>query len=572
MNRLIVGLLVSVSFFSCKSVLDKTPLDEITEKTFWNSSTDMELYINGFYTLLKGTVNYHNLDNNSDNMQPSSPNDILNGTRSIPATGGGWNWADLRKINYFLINAQNVTEGNQNDINHYMGEGYFFRAYIYFVKVQRFGDVPWTDKILNIDSEELYIPRESRAVIVDRIIEDLDRAIALLKNRNEIGYTRINKESALLFKSRVCLYEGTWEKYHLGTPFGVAGSNGEKYLNLAIQAAEQLINIDGVELFSTGDPYHDYYNLFAMDDLIGNPEAILVEMVEPAQDLGSWTWPWLNGLRGNGTGITRSLIQDYLDINGTPISISEVYSGDQTLEDLVSNRDPRLIQSMWSPGQVSINSTPPIIFENPPIHRGGNDMSTTGYMVRKGSTTDPEQNTGSSTDQYGKVDGMVFRYAEVLLNFAEAKAELGTVSQSDLDRSINLLRDRIGMPHLLVDVGFTDTEWDFPNLSPIINEIRRERRVELSFEGFRLDDLMRWRAGHLIQGQRPRGARFIRGVSFPEIENQIDGIELDQNNYIDRYQRILPGGYSFDENRDYLFPIPTNELTLNPNLEQNPGW
>src|SRR5690606_8624591 len=314
MKSLIILLSPFLFLISCQGVLDKTPLDEITEKTFWNSSTDMELYVNNFYTLLRGNVNYHNNDNNSDNMQPSSPNDILNGTRSIPATGGGWGWADLRKVNYFLENSKGVTEGNQADINHFLGEGYFFRAYIYFIKVKRFGDVPWTDKVLNIDSEELYIAREGRNVIVDKIIADLDRAVDLLKDRSEVGATRINKESALLFKSRVCLFEGTWEKYHAGTTFGVEGSNGQQYLNLAVQASEALMNLDGVGLYSTGNSDIDYYDLFGMDDLIGVNEALLVEMIEPAQDLGSWTWPWLNGQRGNGTGITRSLVQDYLDI------------------------------------------------------------------------------------------------------------------------------------------------------------------------------------------------------------------------------------------------------------------
>lgn len=572
MKPIYLILLSSILLVSCHEVLNKTPLDEITEKTFWNSPTDMELYINGFYPMLRGNVNYHTNDNNSDNMQPVSPNNVLNGTRSIPATGGGWGWANIRKVNYFLENAQNVTEGNQADINHFLGEGYFFRAFLYFDKVKRFGDVPWYDQVLNIDSEELFAPREKRNIIVDHIIADLDKAIAMLRFRSDIGDTRINKESALLFKSRVCLYEGTWENYHAGTPFGVQGSNGEQYLIQAVEAANQLMNIDGAELFSTGDPENDYFNLFSMDDLSGNSEALLVETVDPSQDLGTWTWTYLNGQRGNGTGITHWLIQDYLDINGLPISISEVYQGDETLEEVVINRDPRLDQSMWTPGEVSIASTPPVIFRVPPLEKGGSDLSTTGYMVRKGSTTDPDQNTGSSTDNYGKVDGMVFRYAEALLNFAEAKAELGTLTQEDLDRSINLLRNRVGMPDLTIDVGFVDPEWDFPALSPIINEIRRERRVELAFEGFRQDDLMRWRAGHIFQGERPKGARFIPGVSFPSIEDQIMGISVDENNYIDRYKSAIPNGYSFDENRDYLFPLPTNELTLNENLEQNPGW
>ena len=572
MKHIIIIFFASISLISCHSVLDKTPLDEITEATFWNSATDMELYINVFYPMLRGNVNYHNNDNNSDNMQPISPNNVLSGTRSIPATGGGWGWADIRRINYFLENSQNVTEGNQADINHYLGEGYFFRALLYFDKVKRFGDVPWYDKVLNIDSEELYAPREGRNIIVDHIITDLENAISLLKTRSDIGATRINKESALLFLSRVCLYEGTWEKYHAGTAFGVTGSTGEKYLTRAVQAADELMNTAGAELYSTGDPINDYFDLFGMDDLSGNTEALLIETVDPTQDLGTWTWTYLNGQRGNGTGITNSLVQDYLDINGMPISISESYVGDQTLDQVVENRDPRLNQSMWTPGKISISSTPPVIFNTPPLEKGGSDMSTTGYMVRKGSTTDPDQNTGSSTDNYGKVDGMVFRYGEVLLNFAEARAELGTLTQDDLDRSINLLRARVGMPELSLEVGFTDPDWDFPSLSPIINEIRRERRVELAFEGFRHDDLMRWRAAHVFQNERPKGARFIMGVSFPAIEDQIAGIAVDENRYIDRYKSVIPNGYSFDESRDYLFPLPTNELTLNENLVQNPGW
>jgi len=572
MKSIIITFFAGIVLVSCHSVLDKTPLDEITEVTFWNSATDLELYINGFYPMLRGNVNYYNNDNASDNMQPISPNNILDGTRSVPATGGGWGWADIREINYFLANAVDVTEGNQADINHFLGEGHFFRAFLYFAKVKRFGDVPWYDQVLNIDSDELYAPREKRNVIVDNIIADLDKAISMLKNRSEIGATRINKESALLFKSRVALYEGTWEKYHSGTPFGVEGSNGEKYLNLAAEAAEELMNIDGAELFSTGDPASDYFNLFGQDDLSGNSEALLIETVDPTQDLGTWTWTYLNGQRGQGTGITKSMVQDYLDIHGIPISISDVYQGDETLDQVVENRDPRLNQSMWTPGKVSISSDPPVIFEVPPLEKGASDMSTTGYMVRKGSTTDPDQNTGSSTDRYGKVDGMVFRYGEALLNFAEAKAELGTLTQGDLDRSINLLRARSGMPDLTMEVGFVDPAWDFPSLSPILNEIRRERRVELAFEGFRHDDLMRWRAAHIFQGKRLKGSRFIKGVSYPELEDQISGIPVDDNNYIDRYQSDIPNGFSFDENRDYLFPLPTNELTLNENLEQNPGW
>lgn len=572
MKRILLIIIITGLISACEEVLDKTPLDQITEKTYWTTTSDLELYVNRFYTNLRGMPYYYNLDNNSDNLQPLAPNDALNGTRSIPASGGGWSWTNIRKINYFLENSDKVTEGIQADINQFKGEGYFFRAFFYYDMVKRFGDVPWYDKVLNIDSEELYASREARNVVIDHIIDDLNLAISLLKNKSQVSSNRINRESALIMKSRVCLYEGTWEKYHASSVFGVQGSNGQQYLQESIEAAEILINEGNLSLYSTNDPENDYFDLFNKDDLMGIDEAVLIESVEPSLELGTWTWTYLNGTRGAGTGITKSMIESYLTTEGLPISLSNMYLGDSSLTQVVENRDPRLLQSIWIPGMVQINSNPPVIFNEPPLQKGASDGSTTGYMVRKGSTTDPDQNTGSSTDRYGKVDGMVFRYAELLLNYAEAKAELGTLSQEDLDNSINLIRARVGMPALNIDVGFNDPNWDFPNLSPIINEIRRERRVELAFEGFRHDDLMRWAATNLIKGKRLKGARFIQGVSFPGIEEQISDILVDENRYIDRYKNSLPNGFNFNESRDYLYPIPTNELTLNSNLEQNPGW
>lgn len=571
-NKIITLIIIVGLFQSCMDVLDKTPLDEITEKTYWTSTSDLELYLNNFYPELRGNMNYHNLDNGSDNLQTIAINTRLNGTRSIPANGGGWNWTNIRKVNYFLENMTKVTEGVKDDLNHYKGEGLFFRAYFYFNMLKMFGALPWYDKVLNIDSEELYASREPRNVIVDHIIADLDAAISLLQSKSRFGANRVSKEAALIFKSRVCLYEGTWEKYHFGTVFGVPDSNGQKYLIKAYEAAEILINEKGLSLYSTGKPEEDYYNLFSQDDLKGISEAVMYESVNPSLQLGSWTWTYLNGTRGSATGITKSMVESYLAKDGLPISVSNLYLGDNSVTEVVQNRDPRLHQSMWVPGMIQIKSDPPLIYQVPPLQKGGNDMSTTGYMIRKGSTTDPSQNTGSSSDNYGSVDGMVFRYAEALLNFAEAKAESGTLTQDDLNKSINLLRSRVGMPGMSLNVGFTDSNWDFPELSPIINEIRRERRIELAFEGYRLDDLMRWAATQLIKGKRPKGARFIIGKSFPKIENQIKNILIDENRYIDRYKNSLPNGYGFDEKRDFLSPIPTNQLTLNSNLAQNPGW
>jgi hypothetical protein len=571
MKRILLILVVSNLMFAC-DLLDKSSLDQVTEDTYWTSSNDLKLYVNQFYPDLGGNLAYYNLDSNSDNLQPVSPSEVLNGTRSIPESGGGWDWSNIREVNYFLANASQVTEGTQSELDQYIGEGHFFRAYFYFQLVKRFGDVPYYDKVLDTDSEGLKAPREPRNVIIDNIISDLDESIALLREKSELSTNRVNRESALLFKSRVALYEGTWEKYHQGTVFGVEGSDGHEYLKIAVQASEKLVN-GNYSLYSTGNPGEDYWKLFNRTDLSDNSEVFLFQPVEPEADLGTGNWTYLNGSRGRRTGITKQLVQSYLDSNGKPISESNLYQGDTTLVQTVENRDPRLKQTMWVPGQVQIDyGAEQEIFESPTLNEGSFDLSTTGYMIRKGSTTDPDQNQGSSSANYGATDASVFRYAEALLNYAEAKAELGTLTQADLDNTINLLRERVGMPGLNIKVSYSDDNWNFPNLSSIINEIRRERRIELALEGFRYDDLMRWAAADLFKNRRFKGARFIMGKSFPEIEDEITGIPVDENNYIDRYQNDIPGGFGFNETRDYLYPIPTNELSLNENLTQNPGW
>lgn len=574
MRRILVILIIANIISACtKDVLDKYPLDELTEEIYWKTAEDLRLYVNRFYPTFGNQSNFHLKDNNSDNMQPLNPDLTLHGTRSVPSSGGGWGWAQIRQINYFLEKAVEAETGTPAELNQYMGEGHFFRAWFYFEKVKQFGDVPWYDKVLNIDSEELYVPRDPRNFVIDKIIEDLDIAIKLLRGRSQLGPNRVNKEAALAFKSRVCLYEGTWHKYHRGTVFGVQNSDGQKYLQMAADAAEAVINSGNFNLFSTGNPQEDYYKMFSQKDLSGVSEAIMVETVDPGQERGNWNWTYLNGDRGAQSGVTREMVESYLCADGLPISLSGLYEGDETLEKVVENRDPRLRSSIWNRGEVQIDGDPPQVFQYPALHKGAMDLAVTGYMVRKGSTTDPEQNTGTSSDNYGALDGYIFRYAEVLLNFAEAKAELGTLTQADLDKSINLLRERVDMPHLSIDVGFTDPDWDFPSLSPIINEIRRERRIELAFEGFRFDDIMRWAAAdELIVGVRVKGARFIEGISFPEIEDQIRGIAVDENLYIDRYADRMTEGWGFNLNRDYLSPLPVEELEYNPQLTQNPGW
>ncbi|BDD09385.1 hypothetical protein FUAX_18170 [Fulvitalea axinellae] len=562
--------------------LERYPLDEISPNDYWKSTEDMKLYCNQFYGAFpvhSGWWNFSVLwDNNSDNLVPGTFNNRLAGRDEVPTSGGGWNWDNIRKVNYMLANTASV-EGTVADVNHFMGEARFFRAWFYFEKVKAFGDVPWISKPLNIDSEELYAKRDARNVVVDSIIMDLDKAIAGLKEKGKAPAFRINKEVAMAFKSRVCLFEGTWEKYHTGTPFGVNGSDGSKYLQLAAEVAGQLIDGGKFSLYSTGDPAMDYHNVFNKTDYSGVSEVMLWKKYD--RELGV-THNLGNRIphQGMDTGLSKALVDSYLCSDGLPIAISPLYNGANDQKSLVSisaNRDPRFSQVTLIPGNKILGEGDIIIpFEKPRLADTQENRCTTGYQIFKGASLDPDERSGANQATVGTV---IFRFAEVLLNYAEAKAETGNLTQGDLDKSINKLRDRVGMPHLSLGAVPNDPNKAFSALSALINEIRRERRVETALDGTRLSDLLRWRAHELIVGKRPKGFLYkdsdLQGTYTSDGQDRIiigENLFLDENGYIDPYQKSLPAGYGFNPDRDYLRPIPTQELTLNPQLSQNPGW
>ncbi len=264
--------------------------------------------------------------------------------------------------------------------------------------------------------------------------------------------------------------------------------------------------------------------------------------------------------------------------DGLPTSVSPLYKGDNTTLNLVTDRDPRLTQTIYVPdGKHIITSNQPggianILFTVPVMTGGGEAANITGYQMYKGHQPDYMQQFAG---EVGITALIFFRYAEVLLNYAEAKAELGTITQSDLDISINKLRDRVGMAKLMMGAITPDPKWIFPALSPIINEVRRERRVELAIEGFRRDDIYRWAAAdELIIGWKPKGAK----------RDQFNGLvpaadlakyPVDANGYIEFYKNVaaLATGYKFKQDRDYLAPLPSDQLIINPKIApQNPGW
>lgn len=559
---------------SCDKFLDRPPLNQITDKEMSFTATEMKLYSNQFYTSLPGwQPNEYSGgifwgDLSSDNMIHGSYNNNpqISGTITVPSSGNGWDWSKIRAVNYFLANYQ-VTKEPLNSVNTYIGEMYFWHAWFYFGMMKSFGDLPWYNRPLQTnDSTALTAPRLKRNIVTDSILADLDRAITLLVASGKEEPQRINKGVALAFKTRVALYEGTWEKYHAGTPFGVASADPARYFRAAASAAEQLMTAGYYSISSfAGDPNFGYWHLFNQKDLSSNKEMILWKKYDKALGLTHFAQNML-AYEGSNTGISKTLIESYLATDGLPIALSPLYKGDDSLRGLVQNRDPRLRQTIVVPGHPRrIVNGDTVRFAEPDINLPGFAKNTSGYQLFKGIAPDDADGTGAVTAS------IIFRYAEVLLNYAEAKAELGEATQDVLDKTINVLRDRVSMPHLTVAVGFTDPNWEFPTLSPLLNEIRRERKVELAVEGYRYDDLLRWRAHHLIK--RPlMGAKYNQFVGKP-FNPPLAGILVSSDGYIFPYKNTpAANGWQFDPNKHYLLPIPSNELVLNPKLQQNPGY
>lgn len=568
-NLYIAGILSLLIFNSCSKQLDLLPQDEITNEQFWNTPTDLQLYANQFYTSFPVNSGYFVspfwADINSDDMIPGPYNVRLAGQNTIQTNNGNWNFTNIRRVNLGLQNYGRV-KGNVDQIKAGLGELKFFKAYFYFNLLKQYGDVPWLSKTLDINSEELFNARTPRNIVADSILRDLDTAIANLPLKARANANRLNKECALIFKSRVALFEGTWQKYHAGTEFGVANSNPALYFDAAAKAAQELMSLNSVRLFQPADHTNYFGELFGNTDLSNNPEILLWKKHDQALNMAHNIQGAL--FQAGDRGFSKSLVESFLASDGLPIAVSPNYKGDNTLTDIVTNRDPRLAQMFWVPGDAfSYNSSGAVTayFTLPWIDRTGETRNTSGYQLKKGKTVNRLLGMGDY-----QTASIIFRYAECLLNFAEAKAELGTLTQADLDQSINLLRDRVKMPHLNMNDIPNDPNWMFPELSGLINEIRRERRVELAAEGYRLDDLLRWAAMKYIVNTRPKGYKF-RQTDFPNIVIG-NNIFVDGNGYLDPYQRSLPDGYKFRLDRDYLLPVPQQETTLNPNLTQNPEW
>jgi hypothetical protein len=545
--HLYIIVLAIMAFVSCKkdSFLNRYPLSDVSPKNFFKDETDLQLYCNQYYSTLP-TQYFVDLDDDSDDKANASMNQFLAGTYTVPTTGGGWDFSFIRTCNYFLANYSkaNATADIKNT---YVGETLFFRAFDYWGKVKKFGDVPYINKYITDTSKSaLYGTRVPHKQVMDSVLKDINFAVDHLPESAADG--RLNKYMALALKSRICLWEGTYRKY-----FG-AGDE-VPYLQAASDAAEQIMNSSLYSIYATGHPQTDYYNLFIQDELQGNSEAIM-----PMRYITTVLTNNFDRQLGEAAdGYSKDFVRSYLCTDGLPTSLSPLYKGDDTPDNEATNRDPRYKQEIATRGFDFLNG------DLITLPRIGTSVTSTGYQPIKGrSSSIAAWNADQST-----YDVFIFRYAETLLIEAEATAELGTCTQATLDLTINKLRDRVGMPHMIIANLVKDPKSDFPNIPVLIDEIRRERRVELASEGFRFDDLHRWHAGTLINNpETVLGMKLTPALRAQYPADQVSSIVTDANNYIEVY----PGSTRTWDDKFYLYPIPTQELTLNPNLKQNPGW
>ncbi|WP_430937110.1 RagB/SusD family nutrient uptake outer membrane protein [Saccharicrinis sp. 156] len=609
---IITGLIFSMS--ACDdSILDKYPEDAMSDATFFTKAADFKTYVNGLYNNVLSNQNIvSSAENGTDNFLAEDPgsNEMQHSNSGAASeTNGTWNnrYSYIRQVNY-VLNSQDKLVELDDEAKQYIGEAYFIRAWHYFILLHDFGGVPYIDQVLGTESEELFKTRDSRDFVATKIIEDLDKAIDYLDWKNEGFATapRINKQSALAFKTRVGLFEGSWEYYHgqKNTTFKVDGADGTNFLNAAVEAGEMLIAYQGTKIYK-GRAGWEYYDLFNQQDYSGTKGVFLYKHMDYGLDVfGN------HGAGGSsyGGGLTKSAVDNYLMADGKPESVSDVDYDYTQLANLIAARDPRMDQTLYSPARGNFADYAgqfiPVAPENQtkgPYQDITNSFTGRGgYKVFKGMRDHYVDKWGDNQDE------IMIRYAEALLNYAEAKAMLGSITQTDIDKSVNVIRDRVGMTHLNMaeanawSVTYSVAQGYDPAASNILNEIRRERRVELILENYRRTDLKRWAIYEdVVNGYKPVGAYYQefedfwnddeRVLAAGYAQSQLASLKLHLGQNVDvrgEYMNTLfknadftetGRGYYIDPNRDYLEAIPKKEIDFyeekgGVTLEQNPGW
>ena len=575
----------------CSDMLDEYPLDAISPETYYNNADELRSATNQFYGMFPGAASGYT--ESADVVCIFNLPAEVQGIRTVPTSGGGWNWEYLRAVNFYLSHSVRCDDVDARE--HFDGIARFFRAYFYFEKVKRFGEVPWFDRELSSTDPELFRPRDSRDFIMDKILDDLTYAINNISDKKDLY--NVTHWTALALKSRICLFEGTFRKYH-----GIPGY--EKFLNECATASKLFIDNAPYAIYQTGaQPYRD---LFSSMNAI-EEEVILARDYDRSQNvMHEANANTLSPTYGR-PGMNKKIVNSYLMTNGDRFTDQPGYETMQYYDEM-QNRDPRLTQTVVGPGYMRINSTT--------VSSPNFGASTTGYQITKWVTDASGDGYLGSSNDY-----ILFRAAEVYLNYAEAKAELGTLTQEDLKISIKKIRDRVGMPNIDMDAANANPdpylcalESGYQNVTGpnkgVILEIRRERTIELLLEGFRYYDIIRWKEGKVFE--QPYKGMYFPGLTQGSGDNRYDVFDMNDGTVGDKEkvdiciytgkkpsvknirkfyklgdEFVLTDGdkgniichdiekepRQWREDRDYLYPIPTQERLLsNGTLSQNPNW
>ena len=575
----------------CSDMLDQYPLDAISPETYYNNADELRSATNQFYGMFPGAASGYT--ESADVVCIFNLPAEVQGIRTVPTSGGGWNWEYLRAVNFYLSHSVRCDDVDARE--HFDGIARFFRAYFYFEKVKRFGEVPWFDRELSSTDPELFRPRDSRDFIMDKILDDLTYAINNISDKKDLY--NVTHWTALALKSRICLFEGTFRKYH-----GIPGY--EKFLNECATASKLFIDNAPYAIYQTGaQPYRD---LFSSMNAI-EEEVILARDYDRSQNvMHEANANTLSPTYGR-PGMNKKIVNSYLMTNGDRFTDQPGYETMQYYDEM-QNRDPRLTQTVVGPGYMRINSDA--------VSSPNFGASTTGYQITKWVTDASGDGYLGSSNDY-----ILFRAAEVYLNYAEAKAELGTLTQEDLKISIKKIRDRVGMPNIDMDAANANPdpylcalESGYQNVTGpnkgVILEIRRERTIELLLEGFRYYDIIRWKEGKVFE--QPYKGMYFPGLTQGSGDNRYDVFDMNDGTVGDKEkvdiciytgkkpsvknirkfyklgdEFVLTDGdkgniichdiekepRQWREDRDYLYPIPTQERLLsNGTLSQNPNW
>nr|WP_294780750.1 RagB/SusD family nutrient uptake outer membrane protein [uncultured Flavobacterium sp.] len=568
--KLSVALLSIASLtVSCSDFLDTPPEDVFTDDNFWTSENNVKTYswlnyntFNGYGNNTGITADFYFHATGTGLIDDNLAMNVFTNFATAPnSTSTNWNeyYTLIRRCNLMLERVPNVPM-DQTKKNHYIGVAKFFRAHTYFRLAQQFGDVPYTDKYLAQNDANVYTPALSRAAVVDNVIKDLEEAIPMLLNVDDSNVT-VNKYTAYALLSRVCLSEGTYRKYN-------AGQNGNAYLQKAKEASMAVMSNNSFKLNA------DWKSLYNSVELLGNTEVILAKR-------------YIKGVLGNSVqaytntstvqnGLTKFAAESYVTTNGLPIKQAgnAQFLGDNTIANTFANRDPRFAKAF---------STADYAYSDKPYN---GLTSITGYVFQlynNPATTGTEVTTGGQN----QIDAPIFTLSEVYLNYAEACAELGTITNTDLDLSINKVRTRAGIATLTTDgtnasaggVQINDPQRTTALeqltgiVNPIIWEIRRERRIEfMSWTTMRKEDLMRWKKGDYLDTNA--NPDVVLGARIVSLIGTNSKTKVNAAGYVIPYAAGV--SRSFVSPKNYLSAIPTNDISLyaaeGVELKQNPGW